>query len=284
MLKNNAMNNKKDTFYFPHEYNAKDDPKCERLIWEMGMEGYGIFWAILEVLRAQPNYTYPLANIPIIAYKYRADADKMRHVVMDFGLFTIVDDKIFFSPGLLNRMQPMDNARNIARESGRKGAAKRWGNKTENRDPIRGAMAPPLTPLIASKVNKSKEEYSIGEYEGGGTMNAESNDVSASMDTGCSAPVPHNSESFLKFQQWITDNAPRVAKMKEPMTDKQLQKLKEEYSTEQICETLQAMHNYEPLIRKNRSAYMTVTNWLRRNRRTTNNTSSHETTRKYNDL
>lgn len=60
---------KRDTFYFPHEYNAKDDPKCERLIWEMGMEGYGMFWTLLEVLRAQPDYTYPVANIPIIARK-----------------------------------------------------------------------------------------------------------------------------------------------------------------------------------------------------------------------
>ena len=60
---------KRDTFYFPHEYNAKDDPKCERLIWEMGMEGYGIFWTLLEVLRAQPDYTYPVANISIIARK-----------------------------------------------------------------------------------------------------------------------------------------------------------------------------------------------------------------------
>ena len=60
---------KRDTFYFPHEYNAKDDPKCERLIWEVGMEGYGMFWTLLEVLRAQPDYTYPVANIPIIARK-----------------------------------------------------------------------------------------------------------------------------------------------------------------------------------------------------------------------
>ena len=276
----------KDTFYFPHEYNAKDDPKCERLIWEMGMEGYGIFWAVLEVLRAQPDYTYPLANIPIIAYKYRADADKVRHVVLDFDLFTIVEDKIFFSPGLLNRMRPMDNARNIARESGKKGAAKRWGNRGKNRDPIRVAMATPLSPLIASKVNKSKEEKSIGEYEGK-PMNAESDDALARMEAGGSAPVPHKSESFLKFQQWIADNAPRVARMKEPMTDKQLQKLKEEYSTEQICQILQAMHNYEPLIRKNRSAYMTASNCMRRKSEfssTTTTPTNHETTRKYNDL
>ena len=61
---------RRDTYYFPHEYNAKDDPKCERLISVMGMEGYGIFWALLEVLRVQPDYTYPLVNIPIVAHKY----------------------------------------------------------------------------------------------------------------------------------------------------------------------------------------------------------------------
>lgn len=71
--------------YFPHEYTAKDDPKCERLIFEMGMEGYGIFWALLEVLRAQPDYTYPLANIPLAAYKYRTDPEKCA------ALYSILD-------------------------------------------------------------------------------------------------------------------------------------------------------------------------------------------------
>ena len=167
----------RDTFYFPHEYNAKDDPKCERLIWEMGMEGYGIFWALLEVLRVQPDYTYPLANIPIVAYKYRADVDKMRRVVLDFDLFTIVEDKIFFSNGLLNRMRPMDEARNIARESGKKGAAKRWKNGVENRDPNRVQIATPIGPLMASKVNKSKVKESKGDCKGEPT-NAEGNDTS----------------------------------------------------------------------------------------------------------
>lgn len=121
--------------YFPHEYTAKDDPKCERLIFEMGMEGYGIFWALLETLRAQPDYTYPLANIPLAAYKYRTAPEKMRHVVFDFGLFVIVEDKIFFSNGLIRRMQPMDDTRNRQSTGGKMGAEKRWGNRDENRLP-----------------------------------------------------------------------------------------------------------------------------------------------------
>lgn len=153
----------RDTFYFPHEYNAKDDPKCERLIWEMGMEGYGIFWALLEVLRIQPDYTYPLANIPIIAYKYRADVDKMRRVVLDFDLFTIVEDKIFFSNGLLNRMRPMDARRQKLSEAGNRGNEKRWksggesgGDNNPNREANRNK----------SRVDKSIREESKGDCKG----------------------------------------------------------------------------------------------------------------------
>ena len=123
----------------------------------------------------QPDYTYPLANIPIVAYKYRADVDKMRRVVLDFDLFTIVEDKIFFSNGLLNRMRPMDEARNIARESGKKGAAKRW----ENRDPNRVQIATPIGTIIASKVNKSKVKESIKGDCKGETVNTERNDAPA---------------------------------------------------------------------------------------------------------
>lgn len=125
---------KRDAYYFPHEYNAKDDPKCERLLWTMGQEGYGIFWTLLEVLRAQPDYTYPVENLRIIASKYNADLDKMRKVVFDFDLFTIVDDKIFFSRGLIERMQPMDEKRKKQSAGGVKGNEKRWGNLATESD------------------------------------------------------------------------------------------------------------------------------------------------------
>ena len=85
----------KDAYYFPHDYNAKDDPKCERLLYEMGQEGYGIFWTLIEVLRAQPDYTYPMANLPIVARKYNADEDKLRRVIDGYGLFVVTDDQHF---------------------------------------------------------------------------------------------------------------------------------------------------------------------------------------------
>lgn len=123
---------KRDTFYFPHEYNAKDDPKCERLIWEMGMEGYGMFWTLLEVLRAQPDYTYPVANISIIARKYNADENKMRQVVFDYGLFTIIEDRMFFFQRFKNAYATDGRKAQQTverRQRGRKKAVGEWGRK-----------------------------------------------------------------------------------------------------------------------------------------------------------
>ena len=38
----------KDTFYFSHDYNARNDEKIKRLIRKHGMQGYGVFWSIVE--------------------------------------------------------------------------------------------------------------------------------------------------------------------------------------------------------------------------------------------
>ena len=40
----------KDAYYFSHDSNAKDDPKCMVLIDQLGLEGYGIFWVLIETL------------------------------------------------------------------------------------------------------------------------------------------------------------------------------------------------------------------------------------------
>lgn len=109
----------------------------------------------------------------------------------------------------------------------------------------------------------------------------------ASKRTAFVAPPTENcSEDFLKFQQWVADNAPRVSQMKEPMTEEQLRRLKGKYSTEQICDILLRMHNYSDLQKKNISAYLTALNWLGRNPEfnTPKPTQQNEKKRIYKDL
>jgi hypothetical protein len=39
--------------YFSHDYNSRQDPKIAALIGQFGYEGYGIWWAFVEVLHEQ---------------------------------------------------------------------------------------------------------------------------------------------------------------------------------------------------------------------------------------
>ena len=111
----------KDAYFFSHDSNAKDDPKCVMLIEQLGLEGYGIYWVLVETLRDQSNYKYPLALIPAIARRYNTTAEKMKTVVMNYNLFEI-DDVNFFSLSLIERMKKLDDKRDKAREA----INKRW--------------------------------------------------------------------------------------------------------------------------------------------------------------
>ena len=53
----------KDAYYFPHFSNARHDRKIKRLRKELGAEGYGIYFMILEILREQTGFKYPLEDI-----------------------------------------------------------------------------------------------------------------------------------------------------------------------------------------------------------------------------
>ncbi|MDR0754562.1 MAG: DUF6291 domain-containing protein [Prevotellaceae bacterium] len=76
-----------------------------------------------------------------------------------------------------------------------------------------------------------------------------------------------NQSRFAKFQQWIKENAPNVAKMKEPFTEKQFDAIVEEYQMQDITSLLLEMHNYKDLTKKNVSANLTFKKWMKiRNR------------------
>jgi hypothetical protein len=115
----------KDAYYFPHDSNAKDDPKCVLLIEQLGLEGYGIFWILIETLRDQPEYKYPVRLIPAIARRYNSNFDKVYAVITQFDLFEIENEIFFFSKSLIERMKPLENKREMARLAGLKSAEKR---------------------------------------------------------------------------------------------------------------------------------------------------------------
>ncbi len=69
---------------------------------------------------------------------------------------------------------------------------------------------------------------------------------------------------FKNFKEWAEESAPRIFKMKQPMTAQELGKLKQKYSSAQIADICAQMHNWQPLTRKNISTYLTAEAWLKK--------------------
>ena len=129
---------KKDSFYFPHDSNAKDDPKCMLLIDQLGLEGYGIYWVLVEMLREQPDYRCPMKLVPVLAKRYNTSAEKMKTVISSYDLFVVENDEFFFSESLINRMVPMDEKKKQLRLN----AESRWKKSQliENKEDNANAM------------------------------------------------------------------------------------------------------------------------------------------------
>ena len=75
----------KDTFYFSHDYNARNDSKIKKLLFKHGYLGYGLFWAIIEELYNNAN-SIPL-DFDAMAYDLRSDKIIIESVIKDFDLF-----------------------------------------------------------------------------------------------------------------------------------------------------------------------------------------------------
>lgn len=71
--------------------------------------------------------------------------------------------------------------------------------------------------------------------------------------------------AFEKFRKWIAENAPNVGRIKEPFSEEEFMKLKQDFSLDQIQNTLLAMHNWKPLLTRNVNANLTFRRWAAKN-------------------
>ena len=113
---------KKDAFYFPHFANSRNDNKIMRLRLELGLEGYAIYFMLLEVLREQNDYKYPTKDIDILAHQFSTSEQKVRVTICNYGLFEVDADEMFFSIKQIYYLQPYIEKTQRARVA----AQKRW--------------------------------------------------------------------------------------------------------------------------------------------------------------
>ena len=136
---------KKDAFYFPHFSNARHDRKLKRVIKDLGIEAYGIYFMILEVLRDQQDFKYPMVDLDLLADEFGTSESKVLVVVNNYDLFTIDSDEKFFSPKMLTYLEPYFRMREQRKLAGKASADKRLSIDRS-------------TTVQQSKVKESKEK------------------------------------------------------------------------------------------------------------------------------
>jgi uncharacterized protein YdaU (DUF1376 family) len=119
----------KETYFFSHDYNARQDPKMQEVLMDYGVAGIGIYWCIIEQLYEQGG-RIALASIKAIAFALHVSQDDVRSIVLNYGLFDN-DGEAFWSPSVERRLE--ERAAKTERRAN--AASKRWvknTNETKN--------------------------------------------------------------------------------------------------------------------------------------------------------
>ena len=116
----------KESYYFSHDYNARNDPKMVKLQMALGHEGKGIYWDLIEMMYEQEGYLL-LSECECYAFALRADSDKVKAVLLFDGLFKNDAGKIY-SESILKRLEKRESKSKIASDN----AYARWDKYKRN--------------------------------------------------------------------------------------------------------------------------------------------------------
>lgn len=112
--------------YFSHPSNFRQSSMNVPLLMQEGFAGYGLYLAMLEVLRDAPGYKFS-SDPKVWTYVLHAqDVDQVQRVLNNYGLFDQDGDGLIFSPWLTDNLVSYEDKKIRLQEAGRKGAARRW--------------------------------------------------------------------------------------------------------------------------------------------------------------
>lgn len=99
----------KETYYFSHDSNALTDTKILNMRADYGIEGYGLYWAIIEMMRNEEDFTLELDKNTYRAIKILTNTtidieQFINNCIEDYKLFKKQDNR-FYSNSLLKRME-----------------------------------------------------------------------------------------------------------------------------------------------------------------------------------
>jgi len=115
----------KDSYYFSHDYNARNDERILELRAKYGAEGYGIFWMVIETMAETDNGGIKKTYIGGLSLGYGVAIDRLREIIslcIVLELFYEEEDYLFSK-----RLLEHKKLRKTLSDNGSEGARKRWG-------------------------------------------------------------------------------------------------------------------------------------------------------------
>ena len=112
--------------YFSHDYHAKDDPKIIKLIQKEGFAGYGLYWAIVEMLYSEGGYMQ--LDCDCISFALRIEAKEIDKIIKNYDLFKVKGQK-FYSESVLKRLKLRQERSEVYRQN----SLKRWEKSNKDK-------------------------------------------------------------------------------------------------------------------------------------------------------
>ncbi len=219
------MRHVKESYYFSHDSNARHDPNICLMRAEYNVEGYGLYWIIIEILRNEPNYKLKLSRFPAIAIQSGVSPEKVKQFIEDciekYNLFKS-DGEFFWSDSLIRRMTKMEKIIKQRSEAGKASA-------------------------------RARKKRSINVEQPSNECSTDANECSTDVEQLKKSKVKENKakENKIKYAEFVT------------MTESEYQKLVENFGERATREMIVILDNYKGAKGKRyKSDYRAILSWV----------------------
>lgn len=142
--------------YFQHDYHARSDENILRLIRSAGWEGYGLYWALVEMIYEGGGSVS--TDYDLLAYELRTEPEKVKTVCENYDLFYANDGRTR-SASVDRRLE--ERATKSAKTSA--SALSRWGKCERNTNALRSQSESRGIREENKREEKKREDDSISE-------------------------------------------------------------------------------------------------------------------------
>lgn len=253
---------------FLHDSDAHADERIMELRASHGWAGYGLYWALIEIMRANTDLQINIERIRALAYGLNAEEALLRGVIevgVNVGLFEQVDGFIS-SPALKRRIAAFEAQKQVRAERARTASARRWQSRTSvitsDDANLPAVDAQALLEHCLSNADELRKQCSVNTNT---NLNPNLNKNQNQNQNQNTNPIPAIEHRAAQVELVTVERKRNAVAPKITMTDSEQASLVEEFGAESVAYHAKVCSDYllsSGKVKKNSAAF--VRNWIRR--------------------